>query len=77
MPGRRIANLVAPAVVDGGSAVGVDQAQGDQGGLCGLVSQLAAKTFNVETNLIIHFMNIAHVSIYRCIHVSIYQFTCC
>ena len=56
-------------MVDGGSAVGAGQAQGDQGGLCGLVSQLAAKTFNVKTNLVIHFMNIAHV--------SMYQFTCC
>ena len=30
-------------MVDGGSAVGVDQAQGGQGGLCDLVSQLAAE----------------------------------
>ena len=41
----------APAVVGGGSAVGVGQAQGDQGGLCDLVSQLAAKTFNVKNLL--------------------------
>ena len=34
---------VAPAVVDGDSAVGVDQAQGGQGGLGDLVLQLAAK----------------------------------
>ena len=32
----------APAVADVGSAVGVDQAQGDQGGLCDLASQPAA-----------------------------------
>jgi len=34
--------VVAPVVVDVGSAVGVDQAQGGQGGLCDLVWQLAA-----------------------------------
>ena len=49
----------APAVADVGSAVGVDQAQGAQGGLCGLVWQLAAH--EMLNKYCFSFTNVEHL----------------